>query len=320
MKKYFGLIFCILSFFNCTDKNKENCTHEVIATLDGENIYLNQIDSIIGMQIYEQRLNALQMFASRLILIKEAEKNDISLSQLVEEQINNKCDEVTKQDIDRYRFKNDFNIIDTAYMISQIKNEKQKERQFQYIDSLKQYYPLRIKLRPPFFNTIETSNLFYQNLTDSATLEVYIISDFNCVSCQKIKIELEKLYKKYNKRVNFRFVYFSDYIDKSAIACEAAARQNYFKKMHDKIFENKTNLNHDSIYYRFAREIGMNIEIFSKDMNDEEILKKLMDNKKYLIANNIYSTPVFIINKKVLDHKYSIHYLEDIIVEELSKQ
>ena len=55
-------------------------------------------------------------------------------------------------------------------------------------------------------------------------------------------------------------------------------------------------------------------------MNDDKILKQIMDNKNYLIANNIFTTPTFIVNKKILDHKYSIHYLEDIIIEELNKK
>jgi len=42
-------------------------------------------------------------------------------------------------------------------------------------------------------------------------------------------------------------------------------------------------------------------------------------NKKYLVENNIYTTPTFIVNDKILDHKYSIHYLEDLIIEELNK-
>lgn len=198
---------------------------------------------------------------------------------------------------------------------------KQKERQYQYIDSLKQYYSLMVKLRPPFYNTIETSNLFSQNITsDKAAFKVYIVSDFSCISCQKAEIELQKLYRKYNKKVNFKFVYFSDYINKSAIACEAAARQGKFKLMHDEIFENIESLHQDSIYFHFARDMGMDIEIFFKDMNDDAILKRLMDNKNYLIANNIFTTPTFIVNNKILDHKYSIHYLEDIIIEELNKK
>src|SRR6056297_174850 len=191
----FGFIIIVLVFaFNScvTDqKNIESLHQEVIATLDVENIYLNQIDSIVGMQIYELRLEALQMFVSREVLKKEAAKKNISLNQLVEEQINKKCKEVTKLDLDRYISQNDISLVDTAGILYYLKSTKQKERQHQYIDSLKQYYSLRVKLRPPFYNTIETGNLFSQNITsDKATFKVYIVSDFSCIGCQKAEIEL----------------------------------------------------------------------------------------------------------------------------------
>ena len=48
-------------------------------------------------------------------------------------------------------------------------------------------------------------------------------------------------------------------------------------------------------------------------INDKEILKNLMINKERLITKGIYSTPTFIVNGKVLDNKYAIHYLEDVI-------
>lgn len=187
--------------------------------------------------------------------------------------------------------------------------------------SLKQYYPLRIKLRPPFFSTVDTKNLYSQSITsDNAPLRVYIVSDFSCVNCQKAEVELQKLYKKYNNEVNFEFVFFSSYISKATIACGAADRQGKFRLMHDKIFDNLEVLDQDSVYYRFAQDLGIDIEKFSKDMNDGEILRKIMGNKNYLIENNIVSTPTFIINNKILDHKYSIHYLEDMINDELAKR
>ena len=164
-------------------------------------------------------------------------------------------------------------------------------------------------------------SLFFQNITsDKSALKVYVISDFGCNSCINAETKLRKLYEKYYKRVNFRFVYFSDYIDKSAIACEAAARQGEFIRMHNKIFDNTEILNDDSIYFRFALDMGMDTDIFEEDMKDTEVLKKIMENKKYLLSKNIQSTPTFIVNNKILKRIYSIHYLEDVIIEDLNNQ
>ena len=85
--------------------------------------------------------------------------------------------------------------------------------------------------------------------------------------------------KKYNKTVRFKFVYFSDYIGKCALACEAAARQNKFKEMHDIIFENVDLLQEDSVYFKFSKEIKLNLNRFNKDINDKMLLKKLCKTK-----------------------------------------
>lgn len=55
-------------------------------------------------------------------------------------------------------------------------------------------------------------------------------------------------------------------------------------------------------------------------MKDYSIVKKLIDTKNYLIANTIYTTPTFIVNKKIVNQPYAIYYLEDIIQEELLRK
>ena len=89
--------------------------------------------------------------------------------------------------------------------------------------------------------------------------------------------------------------------------------------MHDIIFENNNLLNEISIYSSFAAKLGLNINKFNKDMNDQQILKMFVENKERLISNGIYSTPTFVVNGKILDKRHSIDYLEDVIIEELEK-
>ena len=140
-----------------------------------------------------------------------------------------------------------------------------------------------------------------------------------CSACQRIEKRIRKIYEKYNNKVNFKFVYFSDYISEAAFACEAASRQNKFLEMHNMIFNNTENTHKDSIYYKFAKRLGLNIKKFKKDMHEKKNLKKLLKNKELLLSNGIYSTPSFIINGKILDNKYSFYNLEDIIKEEIRK-
>lgn len=321
--KYSFIIIITIVIFGCNNiDNKKNSDIErnVIATLNNKNIFVDNIDSIIGFQVYEQRLNALKLYVSKRILEEEAKKQNLSLKEFTEKQINQKCEKVTQRDIEKYIKNGDVSYVDTNNIKSYLLSLKQKDRQSELIDSLKQYYDIKIKLQPPFYNYIETTDIYSFNLNQNKSdVELLIISDFTCPSCQVAEKQLEKLYVKYNNKVTFKFVYFSDYIGKSASACKAAEKQNQFKKMHDIIFENNNLLNEDSIYSHFATELNLNMTKFNEDMTDKQILKMFVENKERLISKGIYSTPTFVVNGKILDKRHSIDYLENVIIEELEK-
>jgi protein-disulfide isomerase len=154
---------------------------------------------------------------------------------------------------------------------------------------------------------------------NESSIVIYIVSDFSCPACQVAENQLKYLYKKYENKVKFKFIYFSDYISRSALACEAAAKQKKFKQMHDIIFENTECLNDDSIFYAFAETIGLNIKKFSEDFNDPLVLKRLIKNKELILSEKIFSTPTFIVNNKILDDSFAIDYLEDVIIEEINQ-
>lgn len=317
-----SLLVVFIAFFNiCCNQSEDTSLYEkkaLVATIDNDNIYLNEIDSIVSLQQYQLRLNALQMEISKKILEAEAKKQNIPLKNLIEKQVNQKSRKVTTNDFRQYTSQLNSSKIDTANIYRYIETIHQKERQQQYVDSLKQNYSIKIKLQPPFYNIVETDEIQSHNLTENiSTTEVFVITDFMCPACQQAEKELKKLYRKYNNTVNFRFVTFSSYIGKSALACEASANQDKFKQMHDIIFDNPELLNNESIYHDFAEEIGLNMAEFEEDVNSPELLKGIINNKELLISKKIYSTPTFIVNGKVLEDKYAINYLEDVIIDEL---
>ncbi len=301
--------------------NKPKREAHIIAQINDKNILLEEIDSIINMQIYELRMNTLNMIISKKLLQEEAKKHKVPLKLLIENQIENKCENVSVEDFEKYAARLNESIIDTNNIFSYLTKIKQKERQAFFVDSLKKYYSIRIKLQPPYYKELETNQLYSHTLVKSnSNTIVYIISDFHCPACQNVEKRLKYLYDKYNKKVTFKFIYFSDYIDNSALACEVAAKQNKFREMHDIIFENAELLNQDSIYYHFAKEIGLKMNEFVYEMRDLNLLAPLAKNKEKLFKNNIYTTPTFIVNNKILDEKYAIDYLEDVIIEEINEK
>lgn len=318
--KFLIVIFITLLIISCSQSAVTSYPEKkiLIASIDSNKIYLNEIDSMISLQQYQLRFNALQMTISKKVLETEAKKQNIPLKELINAQIVNKCEEVTIEDFERYVARLNDSFIDTNNVFKYLTGLKQKDRQAFYVDSLMQYYSIKLKLQPPYYKEIETNQLYSHDIVKSnSNTTVYIISDFHCPACQNVEKQLKCLYDKYEDEVTFKFIYFSDYIDNSALACEAAAKQKKFRKMHDIIFENAELLNQDSIYYEFAKEIGLEIDEFDYEMHNIDLLPPLVKNKENLILKNIYTTPTFIVNNKILDEKYAIDYLEDVIVEEI---
>ncbi|MFA6925014.1 MAG: thioredoxin domain-containing protein [Bacteroidales bacterium] len=316
---YFVLTLIVFAACKKKTETKNQESQQFVAIINNKKISLKQIDSLISPQLFELRMNALEMLISRNILENEAKNQKISLEKLVEKEIIKKAKKVTSKDIGNFISQSNIENKDTNNAMKYLTNQHQKERQIQYVDSMKNKYSLKISLQPSYFNKIDTTNLYCHNLTENnSKTKVFIISDFNCPSCQKAERKLKYLYEKYNKNVNFKFIYFSGYFDNDALACEAAAKQGKFRNMHDIIFENVKLLNKKSIYFDFAKTIGLDINKFKTDMQDKTVLRKLLKNKEMLISNNIYSTPTFIVNNMVLDGKYAVDYLEDVIIKELN--
>ena len=131
---------------------------------------------------------------------------------------------------------------------------------------------------------------------------------------------LRKIILKYGKSVSFRFVYYSEYIDKKALLAEAAANQGKFVEMHDFLFDHPEIKGEDQSILKFAKELGVDMEEFEKDIMNPETLKKLIINKQRITKQNIYVTPSFVINNKLINDEFSLYILENLINEELEKE
>jgi len=310
------LIIILISIFIIS------CKNNIIAKIGESEISTTKIDSIISTQVFELKQKAIDLEISKLLLENEAKKNNISLEQLVKKEITSKSRIITLEDIKNYIINQNLDTtkIDTTIIINYLKLYFEKERQIHFVDSLKYSYDLNINLLPDNIKSIDLTNVSYHSFNNlNNNTIVYIISDYLCPTCQKSEKILKKLITKYNNKVDFRFVYYSSYIDKPAIACEAASKQNKFWQMHDSIFDNTNKINMPNYYIELANSIGLDTNIYKQNLEDEQILKDLLNNKKLLFEKGIYSTPVFIVNNKVLDFDNSIFYLDNLINNQINE-
>jgi protein-disulfide isomerase len=111
------------------------------------------------------------------------------------------------------------------------------------------------------------------------------------------------LLDKYPKDVKLVFKNFPlpmhPFARKAAAAALAADKQGKFWQFSDKLFENYSNLNDDKIQ-DIARQLGLNMEKFNRDVNDASIQALINRDMSDAEKATVQGTPSIFINGKAL--------------------
>ena len=157
---------------------------------------------------------------------------------------------------------------------------------------------------------------------DSALVTIVQYSDFECPHCGFVGTTLDALETKYGADLRFAFMHFPLTFHKearnAAIAAEAAAEQDKFWEMHDKLFENMRDLN-DKNYVKWARELGLDVKQFKKDIANPDIAKRVDDMKSSGEEIGLMGTPTFFVNGRQVEGGNSQPEFEAVIDEELAR-
>lgn len=149
-----------------------------------------------------------------------------------------------------------------------------------------------------------------------ARVTIVEFSDFECPYCAKGKEVVEQILQAYPKDVKVVFknlpLPFHDQAKPAAQAALAAGKQGKFWEMHDKLFDNQRDLNSD-FYEKAAKELGLNVDQFKKDMQSEEIVKQVEADTKLAEKHGIQGTPGFFVNGVAVKGAYPFEHFKKII-------
>jgi len=86
---------------------------------------------------------------------------------------------------------------------------------------------------------------------------------------------------------------------KAAEASECAGEQGKFWEIHDKIYENRTQLDIDSLK-GYAKELGLNTSNFDKCLDDGKYAQKVADDMAESTQYGVNGTPATFINGELI--------------------
>ena len=146
---------------------------------------------------------------------------------------------------------------------------------------------------------------------EGAPTEIVVFSDFECIFSRRAAAELKRIHTNKPNRVKIFYKHFPLSRHKNAFnaarAAEAAAKQGAFWEMHDKLFAHAKELN-NAIYENLAREIGLDVVQFKKDMWSKETKERVIADKTEGLNLGVSNTPFFIINNMPFRYSYADLY------------
>lgn len=150
---------------------------------------------------------------------------------------------------------------------------------------------------------ISKSDITMGNKNAKVSLIEY--ADFQCPACGAYYPLVKKLTSHFKGRILFVYRFFPlNEIHRNALssaeAAYAANQQGKFWQMHDLLFENQTSwadsTNAESTFVDYAGRIGLNIDLFKKDMASEKAKLFINNEENKGSAVGVNSTPTFFLN------------------------
>jgi protein-disulfide isomerase len=157
---------------------------------------------------------------------------------------------------------------------------------------------------------------------ENAAVTIVEWSDFQCPFCNRVTPTLAKIEEEYGDRVRFVFKHLPLSIHPQAkaahAASEAAFKQGKFWEMHDLIFANQRDLAVPTLEGH-AVAIGLDMVKFRRDVQAEDVAKRINEDLEQAATLGVSGTPSFFINGKFLSGAQPFANFKRVIDEALEK-
>jgi protein-disulfide isomerase len=155
-----------------------------------------------------------------------------------------------------------------------------------------------------------------------AKVHIVAFLDYQCPYCAQIYPTLKEVLAKYPKEANLIIKHYPltsihKAAENAALASLAAAKQNKYKELNDILFKNFRNINDETIQ-NYAKEAGLDMTTFNKDIKDPELKKIITEDMKQGQTVGVRGVPAIYINGKPVKGR-AIDYFTKTIDKELKK-
>jgi predicted DsbA family dithiol-disulfide isomerase len=327
----FILCLFVVGVVNAADGDK------AVARVGGETISQSDLDKRLTIsrmeldrQWYQHKLKVLDEMAQDKLLSIEAKKRNITVSELLRQEVDAKARPVSDGDVEQFLQMNKSRIRpDATNPQAQVRQALEKQsRDAQrrvLLGSLRDQHKIEFLLPEPESPSAPVGTKGAGALgPENAPVTIVEFSDFQCPFCQKSQEVLKQIRQKYGDRV--RLVYrdfplpdIHPQAPKAAVAARCAGEQGKFWPYHDVLFANQQRLDQTDLV-RYARDLGLSTAQFEQCLSTDKFADAIADDIAEARSLGLSSTPMFFVNGRVLIGAQPFENFQKIIERELNQK
>ena len=306
--------------------------NEVIAILNGKPLYRDEVEKKVAFRLYRLQGNIYTLLKdeteeiiNQRLLADEAKMRGISITELLEKEVNQKIIPPDDKEIDAYLAKypdEAGKIPDSRKRIRTYLHQKSiGQRRQEFFTSLREKadykFLLQMSERPRMEINIEGKPW---RGNPHALVTLVHFSSFTCSICKRSTRMIERAMKEYPGKIKWVHRNFFNMFDEAALRAAQMgdfARENgKFWEFHDKVLSIDGNLEQKEI---FNIAETLNIDLKSYDDGEKEGRFLLNVKEDILDANRlgVTSTPVIFVNGRYFHGTFPYEKLKALIEEEM---
>jgi len=334
--KKFGWIlaagFAVQIVFAC----KASDNSEKIAEVDGVAIHRSEVDRAAGKslstareQVYKLERQKLDEYIGATLLTREAKRQSISVSTLMEREVDNKVAPITEDNIksfyeeNRTRLPVEFDKVHDQIR-DYLRDQKIENQKAAYIKALRSKATITTQLKaPPVYRSDVPFTGAPIRGAEKAPVTIVKFEDFQCPFCKTAQPTFKDLLKKYDGKV--RLVHKDLPLDaihplarQAAEAARCAGEQGKFWEYHDQLYSVSPKLSSEDLK-NSAKQVGLNTAVFDQCLASGKyrglVQKDLNDGAQL----GLTGTPTFFINGREMSGALPMDTLSEVIDEELGQ-
>jgi protein-disulfide isomerase len=307
-----------------------------VAEVDGTIITRAEIDRSGGKQLQNLRQQLYQLerqkvdeYIGATLLTREAKERGISVSTLLQQEVNDKIQAVSEDEIQNFYERNKERLrvgLDKVHdqIRDYLREQKTAERKIEYFKILRANAKITTYLKPPpvFRADVAVNGAPFKG-TERAAVTIVKFEDFQCPYCKTVQGTFPELLKRYDGKV--RLVHKDLPLDaihpqarQAAEAARCAGEQGKFWEYHDKLYANSPKAGVEELK-SYAKEVGLNAASFDQCFTSGKFRGLVQKDLSEGAQLGLTGTPTFFINGREISGAQPVEAFAAIIDEELGQ-